>query len=256
MCLGENTTGHVRNVVDADEVFVEAPPLDDHLGSLAMYLAEDTMGDGRCIRDVVDAAAAAADEAFVEAPPPDDPACLLRADLASLGMCLVEDMTGDECHFRDDAEADDEAFVRAPPSDDPACLRRVDKLRVLVETWVEGVRAEAGRPALSAAMYRRWRAADHLDIALEFAQRRKVGLEHDDLCWFVQDAMGAEIVDSCAYCGCNFSVVAVVDMPEVGIVCGVCGRRFRVHDPAPLVRVSAIPRWTPRRGGRAGCHGS
>ena len=242
MCLGENTTGHVRNVVDADEVFVEAPPLDDHLGSLTMYLAEDTMGDGRCVRDVVDAAAAD-DEAFVEAPPPDDPACLLRADLASLGMCLVEDMTGDERHFRDDAEADDEAFVRAPPSDDPACLRRVDKLRVLVETWVEGVRAEAGRPALSAAMYRRRRAADHLDIALEFAQRRKVGLEHDDLCWFVQDAMGAEIIGSCAYCGCNFSVVAVVDVPEVGIV---CGRRARVHDPAPLVRdppVDAEERW-------------
>jgi hypothetical protein len=205
----------------------------------AMCLAGDTTGH---VRDVVDAAAD--DEEFVEAPPPDDPACLQHADHA---ICLVEDTTGDERLVRDDdAEADDEAFVKAPPSDDPACLRRVDRLRVLVETWVEGVRAEAGRPALSAAMYRRRRAADHLDIALEFAQRRKVGLEHDDLCWFVQDAMGAEIIGSCAYCGCNFSVVAVVDMPEVGIVCGVCGRRFRVHDPAPLVRdppVDAEERW-------------
>ncbi|RLN32944.1 hypothetical protein C2845_PM03G01560 [Panicum miliaceum] len=132
-------------------------------------------------------------------------------------MCLAEDTTGDERHVRD---ADDEAFV---------------KLRVLVETWVEGVRTEAGLPALSASMYRRRRAADHLDIALEFAQRRKAGLEDDELCWSVLDAMDAEVIGSCAYCGCNFSVVAVVDMPEVGIVCGVCGRRARVHDPAPLV---------------------
>ncbi|RCV12245.1 hypothetical protein SETIT_2G254200v2 [Setaria italica] len=167
-------------------------------------------------------------------------------------MCLAEedDTTGDERHDRDVLDAGDEAFVRAPPSDDPACSRPADdKVRALMETWVEGVRADAGLPAVSAAMYRRRRATNHRDMALEFAQRRKVavGLEDDELCRSVRAAMDARVIGSCAYCGCNFSVVAAVDVPGVGGACGVCGRRVQVYDPAPsLVRdppANAEERW-------------
>jgi hypothetical protein len=168
-------------------------------------------------------------------------------------MCLSEEdgTTGDERHDRDHdvllnaaAGSGEASFVRAPPSGDPACPQphADDKVRALVESWVEGVRAGAGLPAVSAAMYRRRRATDHRDMALEFAQRRKVavGMEDDELCRAVRDAMDAGVVGSCAYCGCNFSVVAVMDVPGLGGACGVCGRRLQVHVPAvpppPLVR--------------------
>ncbi|CAN6167448.1 unnamed protein product [Urochloa humidicola] len=133
--------------------------------------------------------------------------------------------------------AGDEAFMWAAASGDPACSRHTDAVRAELEAWVDGVRAGAGLPAASAAAHRRRRAADHRDMALEFAQRRKVavGLEGDELCRSVQAAMDARVVGSCAYCGCNFSVVAVVDVPGLGGACGLCGRRVRVHDPAPPV---------------------
>ncbi|CAL5063710.1 unnamed protein product [Urochloa decumbens] len=131
----------------------------------------------------------------------------------------------------------DEAFASAPAAGDPACSRHADALRAQLEAWVDGVRAGVGLHAISAAADRRRRAADHRDMALEFAQRRKVavGLEGDELCRSVQAAMDARVVGSCAYCGCNFSVVAVADLPGLGGACGVCGRRVRLHDPAPPV---------------------
>ncbi|CAD6224418.1 unnamed protein product [Miscanthus lutarioriparius] len=97
-------------------------------------------------------------------------------------------------------------------------------------------------------MYRRRRALDHRSIALEFAQRRKVavGLEEDELCRSVQAAMDTQVIGSCAYCGCNFSVVAAVDVAGMGMVCGVCGRLLRVYNPVPLVRdppADAEERW-------------
>ncbi|OEL32070.1 hypothetical protein BAE44_0006912 [Dichanthelium oligosanthes] len=154
------------------------------------------------------------------------------------------------CSPADAVNADDEVFVNAPPSDDPTCSRHVDigAIRLVMETWVEDIRAEAGLPALSTVMYRRRRAIDHLDVALEFAQRRKVevGLEDDKLCRSVQAAMGTKVIGSCAYCGCNFSVVAAVDMAELGTACGVCGRQGLLHNPVPLVRhppANAEERW-------------
>ncbi|KAF8780980.1 hypothetical protein HU200_000947 [Digitaria exilis] len=179
-------------------------------------------------------------------------------------MCLGEETSGEhQVHDVIDAntdidanananadiiDANAEAFVKAPASSDPAGFREADELRDLVDTWVEGIRGEAGRPAISAAMFRRRRAIDHRDMALEFAQRRKVavGMEDDELCWSVQDAMDAQVIGCCAYCGCNFSVVAVVNMPGIGGLCGVCGRQVRVHESTPPVRdlpENAEERW-------------
>lgn len=156
------------------------------------------------------------------------------------------DMDDDSHDARNDVvDADDEVFVKAPPSDDPASAQQVDAVpyRAALHAWAEGLRAEAGLRALSADMYRRRRALDHRSIALEFAQRRKVAvgleleLEEDELCRSVQAAMDTQVIGSCAYCGCNFSVVAAVDVAGmVGKVCGVCGRKLRVYNPVPLVR--------------------
>lgn len=167
-------------------------------------------------------------------------------------MCLAaEDTMDDDSHdARDVIDADGEVFVRAPPSDDPACSLQVDAVpyRASMQAWAEGLRAEAGLRALSADMYRRRRALDHQSIALEFAQRRKVavGLEDDELCRSVQAAIDTQVIGSCAYCGCNFSVVAAVDVGGLGMVCGVCGRRKRVYNPVLLVRnppADAEERW-------------
>lgn len=148
-------------------------------------------------------------------------------------MCLTPDDPPQGA--RDAIDAGDEMFVNAPPSDDPASRRQEDAVpyRLTLETWVESLRAEAGLPALSAAMYRRRRALDHHSRALEFVQRHRVavGLEEDELCRSVQAALDTQTVGSCAYCGCNFSVVAAVDVPGLGLVCGVCGRGFRAHNP-------------------------
>ncbi|ONM55842.1 hypothetical protein ZEAMMB73_Zm00001d020940 [Zea mays] len=144
----------------------------------------------------------------------------------------------------------DEAFMKAPPSDDPACSVQVDAVayRETIQTWVEDLRAKNGARPLSAAMYRRRRALNHCSVALEFAQRRRVavGLEDDELCRSVQAAMDTQVVGSCAYCGCNFSVVAVVAVGGLGMACGVCFRLVRVYNPVPLVRnppANAEERW-------------
>ncbi|CAN6174797.1 unnamed protein product [Urochloa humidicola] len=135
------------------------------------------------------------------------------------------------------------AAQASPPATRRSCGRRRRGTRRArgtrtrsARSWRRGWTACARAPGCPRRRRRR-RAADHRDMALEFAQRRKVavGLEGDELCRSVQAAMDARVVGSCAYCGCNFSVVAVVDVPGLGGACGVCGRRVRVHDPAPPV---------------------
>lgn len=168
-------------------------------------------------------------------------------------MCLAPHTMDDDSHdARNDViDAADEVFVKAPPSDDPASALQVDAVpyRAALHAWAEGLRAEAGLRALSVDMYRRRRALDHRSIALEFAQRRRVavGLEEDALCRSVQAAMDTQVIGSCAYCGCNFSVVAAVAVGGgMGTVCGVCGRMLRVYNPVPLVRdppADAEERW-------------
>lgn len=163
-------------------------------------------------------------------------------------------MDDDSHDARNDViDAADEVFVKAPPSDDPASALQVDAVpyRAALHAWAEGLRAEAGLRALSVDMYRRRRALDHRSIALEFAQRRRVAvgleLEEDALCRSVQAAMDTQVIGSCAYCGCNFSVVAAVAVGGgMGTVCGVCGRMLRVYNPVPLVRdppADAEERW-------------
>ncbi|KAK3130405.1 hypothetical protein QOZ80_6BG0493070 [Eleusine coracana subsp. coracana] len=131
-------------------------------------------------------------------------------------------------------------FVNAPASGDPAYFRQVDVLpiRDTLDAWVDNVLAASGRLSVSASAFRSRGAASDQIVAKEFIQRRSEGKDasNDEVCRSVQAVLDTGVVGSYAYCGHNFSVVAVKEVADKGRVCDSCGKPFRVHQPVPVVR--------------------
>lgn len=146
-------------------------------------------------------------------------------------------------------------FVTAPPFGDPANFLHVDALPVrdTLDAAVDTIRAASGLPPISAAAFRQRRANSHLAIAAEYVKRRREGKDasNDEVCRGVQAALDMGVVGACAYCGCNFSVVAVKVVVGTGVFCGLCQQPLRTHEPAPMVRPTApnveerFKGWTP-----------
>ncbi|KAJ1286452.1 hypothetical protein BS78_03G352800 [Paspalum vaginatum] len=130
-------------------------------------------------------------------------------------------------------DATREGSIGAAAAADEPQVEDAAPLRLTLDTSVDALRAEAGLPALSAAMDRRRRAFEHQRKTLE-----------DPL---LQAAAGGAQVTrgTCAYCRCDFSVVPAVDMPE-GSVCSGCGSVYRAYNPQPVLRAppaNAEERW-------------